>query len=132
MTAKPDRRILYYALAVAFILCAVVTAAAVVLLPYRFAALIGIIGAGLFVLLCAYLILSCHFISYYFCERYIRITSGIIIRRTVYLYLDRKTAEYRFSLPFDCAFTVIKVIGGGAVILLDIEKLKQETNNPAV
>lgn len=127
MTAKPNRRLLYYALAAAFVVCAAITAAAVMLLPYRFAALIGIIGAVIFVHLCVYLILSRYLISYYFCERYIRITSGIIIRRVVYLYLEQKTAEYRFYLPFDCAFTVIKVIGGGAVILLDTDKLTFDT-----
>ena len=120
MQSKADKKLLLYLLALtAIVMLSVITALILVAPPY--AVLFICIGAGLYILLSAYLILYWNKSEYLLDKRLLTVYSGVFIKKTAYLYLDKSTAVYRFELPFSACFSVVFVQGGGAVILSGIE-----------
>ena len=120
MQSYADKKLLLYLLVLtAIVMLSVITALILVAPPY--AVWFVCIGAGLYIMLSAYFILYWNKSEYLLDKRLLTVYSGVFIKKTVYLYLDKSTAVYRFELPFSVRFSVIFVQGGGAVILSGIE-----------
>ena len=120
MQSKADKKLLFYLLTLtAFVVLSAVTALILVAPPY--AVWFVCIGAGVYILFSAYCVLYWNKSEYLLDKRLLTVHSGVFIKKTTYLYLDKSTAVFRFELPFSACFSVVFVQGGGAVILSGIE-----------
>ena len=110
MQSKADKKLLLYLLALtAIVMLSVITALILVAPPY--AVWFICIGAGLYIMLSAYFILYWNNSEYLLDKRLLTVYSGVFIKKTAYLYLDKSTAVYRFELPFSVRFSVVFVQG---------------------
>lgn len=120
MQSYADKKLLFYLLTLtAFVVLSAVTALILVAHPY--AVWFVCIGAGVYILFSAYCVLYWNKSEYLLDKRLLTVHSGVFIKKTTYLYLDKSTAVFRFELPFSACFSVVFVQGGGAVILSGIE-----------
>ena len=120
MQSYADKKLLLYLLALtAIVMLSVITALILVAQPY--AVWFVCIGAGVYVLFSAYCVVYWNKSEYMLEQCLLTVHSGVFIRKTAYLYLDKSTAVYRFELPFSAGFSVVFVQGGGAVILSSIQ-----------
>ncbi|MCH5324110.1 MAG: PH domain-containing protein [Eubacterium sp.] len=117
MTEKPDKLLLIYIGAAAFILCAALSAAAFLLLPRLLAVIAGIGAAVLFAAAAVYLALMYRYTEYTLEDGRLTVRTGIVIKQTGCLYLDRVTVINRYSLPAGVKFITVHVPGGSAVVL---------------
>lgn len=122
MQLRADKKLLVYLLALtAFVVLSALTA--LLLIAPRYAVWFICIGAGGYALFGVYCVLYWNKSEYMLDKRILTVHSGVFIKKTTYLYLDKSTAVFRFELPYSACFTVIFVQGGGAVILSNIDVL---------
>ncbi len=116
MTEKPDKLLLIYIAAAAFLLCAALSVTVCVLFP-QFSAYAAAAAAGLFFAAVCYLAALRHATSYTLKDGRLTVTTGVFIRRISCLYMDRVTVVTHYSLPAGVSFCTVRVQGGGALIL---------------
>ncbi len=117
MTEKPDKLLLLYIGSAVFILCAGIGTAALFLLPRLFALLAVLLAAAIFTAAAFYLVLFRKHTVYRLERGRLMIVTGVMVKRTSCLYLDRVTVVNRYSLPAGVKFMTVHVLGGSALIL---------------
>ena len=127
MPFKPDRGLLYYAFCAVFLILCGITAAAAILLSGVLSAVISVICASLFVISSVYLTLTWYFTEYTVCDTILEIKTGVVFRRTIFVYIGGITAVYKVNFPFGCGLSIIKVPGSGTVVLTDKLQIRRNT-----
>lgn len=125
MQAKPDLKLMLYAAALLLLPLAAVCVAAVFFFPIKAAAAVISAAAALFVLLSVYLFLYRKSTEYIKTDDMLIVKSGIVFRRTIYLFLNRTVSVISYSLPFSCGFMLVRCTGGSALLLTDKIKVEE-------
>lgn len=125
MQTKPDIKLTIYAVILLFFAAGIICTTSALIFPYPASAITTIITAAVFVTVSLYLILHRNFTLYRLENDMLIITSGIIFRRTVYLYLDRAVSVIRFRL-ISCSFCIVRTVGGSCVLFTDKIQIVQK------
>lgn len=120
MTVKPDIRLLLYFAAAAFIICLAASVAGCLLMSDMLARVLCIsAAAAVLAASLGYLALMRKYTRYTLSGNTLTVQSGVVFKRTQYLYLDKAAVMVFCSLPFGTGLVIVRVYNTGAVLLTD-------------